>query len=293
MSKAQVVAEKETQGREQNPEENSTTDWGVRQGDCRDLLEEMAEAGEEIDLCFTSPPYFDAINYKGHIEKTNGEQDWWERKDGDYQEYLQFLEESFSQLLDVTKNGGFCIVNISPIMSDGNRYPLMSDLLTVMQRVGWEWREDILWHKNFSRDRRSGVLMQNPYPGYYYPSIVTEYIMVFQNGDDKIYEGRSQREKEKNEINMDNFQEDFATNMWTIEPVPPQEIEHPAPFPQELAERVVNLYSYEDDTVVDIFSGSGQTGLAAVNNNREYIGLETMEKYVELSKKRIQNSIED
>lgn len=272
----------------------------IEQGDCSEVLRGMSD--DKVDLCFTSPPYFDAVNYEGHVEKTNGENDWWERKDQEYGEYLSMIEDSFEALYNTTKEGGICVVNVSPISSDGKRYPLMSDLVTIMERIGWDFYDDIIWYKEIARDRRSGVIMQHPYPGYYYTSHTREFVYVFRKPGGKIYEDRTQEEKDRNDIrsedgldisfDSDEFQDEYADGIWKIRPVSPGDIDHPAPFPTELAERVIKLYSYKGDTVADIFCGSGQTGIAAVHNERNFIGIDKEQEYVEMASRRIEDSLE-
>jgi site-specific DNA-methyltransferase (adenine-specific) len=83
----------------------------------------------------------------------------------------------------------------------------------------------------------------------------------------------------------------MSKNVWKIRPLSPQENLHPAPFPLELAERVVSLYSYQGDAVIDIFAGSGQTALACEKLGRHHVGIEIMKEYVGYAVKRIQAHI--
>jgi len=165
-----------------------------------------------------------------------------------------------------------------------------------MESIGWVFKEDIIWEKEIARDRRSGVLMQHPYPGYYYPSFVVEYVLVFQKpaekkGQNNIYHFRTKKEREDNKIDLSDFQGEKSKNIWRIRPIAPQENIHPCPFPLELAKRVIEYYSYKDDIVIDIFTGSGQTNLAAEILKRKHIGIDTQEKYIEYATKRINNQI--
>ena len=265
----------------------------ILRGDCLKVLKNMKD--DDIILAFTSPPYFNAINYEEHIEKINGKRDRWERKDVSYEEYKKFLVERFKTLLKVMVPGGFNIVNISPVSWNGNRVPLPFHFVGWMEEIGWKFKEDIIWEKPIARDRRSGLLLQHPYPGYYYPSLVSEYVLVFQKPADKkkknnIYWFRTQKEKEENELDLSDYQGEMSKNVWKIRPVAPQENIHPCPFPQELAERVINLYSYKGDKIIDIFSGSGQALLAAQKLRRKFIGIETQQSYIEYSVKKLKNN---
>ncbi len=262
----------------------------VVRGDCLEIMKKMPS--DSITLGFTSPPYFNAINYDAHIEKLNDEKDRWEREDISYSEYRQFLVERFEELFRVIRPGGYNVVNIAPVSWNGNRVPLPFHFVTWMEEIGWEFQEDIVWEKPVARDRRSGVLMQNPYPGYYYPSLVTEYVFVFQKPTDSeskqnIYWHRSDQEKEENKLDLSNYQGEQSKNNWKIRPCAPQETDHPCPFPVELAERVIKFYSYKGDKVIDIFAGSGSSLVAAEKRDRDYIGIETQQEYIEQSLNRL------
>ncbi len=80
---------------------------------------------------------------------------------------------------------------------------------------------------------------------------------------------------------------DIANNVWHIAPVPPDYIDHPAPFPEEIPFRLITLYSYPNDLVLDPFAGSGQTLKVARWLNRQYVGYEIIEKYVDLCRRRV------
>ncbi|MDD5474625.1 MAG: site-specific DNA-methyltransferase [Candidatus Methanoperedens sp.] len=261
----------------------------IIQGDCLEVLKTLSE--NEIVLAFTSPPYLNAINYDEHIEKINGKKERWERKDISYDEYKQFLVDRFRELLRVVRPGGFNVVNISPVLWNGERTPLPFHFVSWMEEIGWKFKEDIIWEKTVARDRRSGVLLQHPFPGYYYPSLVAEYVFVFQKpaekNKDNIYWFRTSKEKEKNRIDLSDYQGEKSKNVWKIRPVAPQENIHPCPFPVELADRVIQLYSYKNDIVIDIFAGSGQTNLAAERARRKHIGIEIQIEYIDYAVERI------
>jgi site-specific DNA-methyltransferase (adenine-specific) len=241
-----------------------------------------------ITLCFTSPPYFNAINYDEHLEKQDGSIDEWERKDMSYSKYKQFLKRRLGLLYEKIESRGHAIINVAPVHWNGKRIPIPFHLVSWMEDIGWQFKEDIIWEKPVAKDRRSGVLLQHPYPGYYYPSVVSEYILVFEKRQDcDLYDDRDEDEKDQNQIDTSDYQGEESKNVWKIRPVSPSEIDHPAPFPQKLARRVIKYYSYREDTVLDMFVGSGQCAIAAKQLDRQYIGFDTKEEYVKTAHKRI------
>lgn len=265
---------------------------GLGQFVCGDCLHGMkALADDSIVLAFTSPPYHNAINYGDHIKKLKGDIHHWERTEQSYDYYKTFLIDRFKEMYRVIKPGGHNVVNISPIAWEGKRVALPFHFVCWMEEIGWQFKEDIIWEKGIVKDKRSGVLMQHPYPGYYYPSLAIEYVLVFQKSagkktENNIYHNRSAKEKKANEINMEGYQEQ-SKNIWNIRPVAPSENIHPCPFPEELAHRVIKYYSYQNDTVLDIFSGSGVTNLVAEKLKRKHIGMETEKHYIEYGVEKI------
>lgn len=111
-----------------------------------------------------------------------------------------------------------------------------------------------------------------------------EYILIFSK---ESYSKNKSQEK-KDTIGHDEFIQ-WTKSIWTFPAVNAKKIGHPAPFPIELPHRLINLYTYEGDVVLDPFCGSGTTCIAATRNNRNYIGYDIEEKYIQLSKKRLSN----
>lgn len=252
---------------------------------------EMTELEDDsIALTVTSPPYWNAIDYDIHA---NGDGSEWYRTrkynngfEG-YEEYLQLLTEIFSEVRRVTKPGGFCAVVIGTVLMNGKHVPVPFDLTARLVSAGWEFHQDIIWHKTTAGVRRAGSFIQKPYPGYYYPNIMTEYILIFRRPGPKIYRQAAEyREDSKLEID-DLFKRDVANNIWHIAPVPPRTISHPCPFPEEIPYRIISMYSYRGDTVLDPFIGSGQTAKVAVALERSAVGYDTEVKYIKYAEERI------
>lgn len=253
--------------------------------------EKMAEvANDSIALTVTSPPYWNAIDYDIHAQ--DSEQFYRTRSYSngfaDYQDYLDWLESIFTEVHRVTKPGGFCAIVIGTVLFEGNHYPVPFDLSSRLTNKEWLFHQDIIWHKCTAGVKRAGVSIQKPYPGYYYPNIMNEYILIFRKPGPKIYQARSAEEKSGAVYMIDTlFTKETANNIWHIAPVPPGFIDHPAPFPEEIPHRLISLYSYPDEIVLDPFAGSGQTLKVARTLGRKYIGFENIPSYVELAAKRI------
>ncbi|MES0359525.1 MAG: site-specific DNA-methyltransferase [Anaerolineales bacterium] len=247
-------------------------------------------ANDSIALTVTSPPYWNAIDYDIHAQ--DSEQFYRTRSYSngfaDYQDYLDWLESIFTEVHRVTKPGGFCAIVIGTVLFEGNHYPVPFDLSSRLTNKEWLFHQDIIWHKCTAGVKRAGVSIQKPYPGYYYPNIMNEYILIFRKPGPKIYQSRSTEEKSSAVYMIDTlFTKETANNIWHIAPVPPGFIDHPAPFPEEIPHRLISLYSYPDEIVLDPFAGSGQTLKVARALGRKYIGFENIPSYVELAAKRI------
>ncbi len=243
-----------------------------------------------VALTVTSPPYWNAIDYD--IHSSDKAQHYRTRKYAqgyaDYEDYLEWLNRIFKEVWRVTKPGGFCAIVIGTVLLDGQHYPVPFDLIARLSRSDWLFHQDIIWHKCTAGVKRAGVTIQKPYPGYYYPNIMTEYILVFRKPGLPIYKEHAEEEKKQAAYPINRlFTLDIANNVWHIAPVPPDVIDHPCPFPEEIPDRLIQLYSYVDDVVLDPFAGSGQTLKVAKHLKRKYVGYETIEKYVQLADQRV------
>jgi site-specific DNA-methyltransferase (adenine-specific) len=122
---------------------------------------------------------------------------------------------------------------------------------------------------------------------------MTEYILIFRKpGPTRIYEGRSREEKEENRIELDSVTtRDVANNVWHVAPVPPRQLNHPCPFPEEIPYRIIRWYSYKGDLVLDPFCGIGTTLKVAASLGRQWVGYEIVEKYAALAEKRVREPL--
>jgi site-specific DNA-methyltransferase (adenine-specific) len=247
-------------------------------------------ADESVALTVTSPPYWNAIDYDIHAEDKRQNYRSRQYAEGytDYDEYLDWITEAFDEVLRVTKPGGLCAIVIGTVLMNGDLYPVPFDLTARLTRHGWTFHQDIVWHKCTAGVKRAGVAIQKPYPGYYYPNIMNEYILLFRRPGPKIYKKRTQAEKETAAYDIDRlFTMDVANSIWHIAPVPPDYLDHPCPFPEEIPYRLIQLYSYPDELVLDPFVGSGQTTKVAKALDRRYVGYDIIEKYAALARARL------
>lgn len=135
------------------------------------------------------------------------------------------------------------------------------------------------------------------YPGYldwlekifgYYPNLMTEYILVFRKPGPPIYRDWNPAQKAGAAYPINRlFTLDTANNLWHIAPVPPGLIDHPCPYPEEIPHRLISLYSYPGELVLDPFAGSGQTLKVAHHLRRAYAGYEIVARYAALARRRI------
>ena len=241
-------------------------------------------ADKTVALTVTSPPYWNAIDYD--IHSSEGADAWHRNREyssfGDtFDQYLKNLQKVFRSVLRVTVEGGFCAIVVGTILHKGKHYPIPMSLTQQMLDMGWEFHQDIIWNKVTGGVKRAGCFIQKPNPGYYYPNIMTEYILIFRKSG-------APRRGLKKALDVDDlFKRDIANNIWHIAPVPPRTINHPCPYPQEIVRRLVLLYSQEGDEVLDPFLGSGQTALVALKHARKCVGYDIESQYIELSEQRI------
>ena len=245
---------------------------------------DMSECEDNsIALTITSPPYWNAIDYDTH---TSDNEAWYRERNYDglgktYKDWLATLKKVFSEAYRVTIDGGFCAIVIGTILHKGKHYPAPFDLTSQLSDTDWNFHQDIIWNKVTGGVRRAGSFIQHQKSGYYYPNIMTEYILIFRKGDKPRYGSQPTLPID------DVFKRDIANSIWHIAPVPPKTIDHPCPFPDELVRRLVLLYSERGDEILDPFLGSGQTARGALRFKRKCVGYEIESKYIELTCQRL------
>ncbi|MCY4419053.1 MAG: site-specific DNA-methyltransferase [Cytophagales bacterium] len=246
----------------------------------RSCLKMLECADESIALTVTSPPYWNAIDYDIHTEEgfdVSHRQRKYSSFGGTFDEYLTNIHKAFNEVHRTTIKGGFCAIVVGTILHKGKHYPAPMMITNQMLNIGWEFHQDIIWNKVTGGVKRAGSFIQHPRSGYYYPNIMTEYILIFRKAGEP-------RRDTKQALDIDDlFKRDIANNIWHIAPIPPKQIDHPCPFPEEIARRLILLYSQEGDEILDNFLGSGQTAIAALKQNRQCVGYDVEIAYLELA----------
>ncbi len=223
---------------------------------------------DSVHLVVTSPPYYNAPFDFPDLFK-------------DYDEYLNTLRNVGKELYRVLQPGRVACFVTQDVRIEGKLYPIVADIIEIMvHEVGFEYQEKIIWKKpeGYIRiSRRSGVLLQHPYPMYYYPDNIYEEIIIFKKPGEFDRKRVPPEIREMSKIEIHKFQkEKWYLSVWEITNVLPSNkwSKYTAAFPEELVERLIRLYSYYGETVLDPFLGTGTTCSVAINLGRNCIGYE-------------------
>ena len=227
--------------------------------------EAMSELPDNsVHLMITSPPY--------NVSKEYDE-------DLSLDEYLALLNAVWRETYRVLVPGGRACVNVANL---GRKpyIPLHSYIIQGMQEIGFLMRGEILWNKGPSA---SPSTAWGSWQSAANPVLrdVHEYILVFSK--DSFSRKRGDRE---NTISKEEFLE-WTKSVWDFPAVSAKKIGHPAPFPEELPHRLIQLYSFKDDVVLDPFAGSGTVCLSALKDKRNYVAYDIDPEYIKLAETRI------
>lgn len=218
-----------------------------------------------VHLMVTSPPY--------NVTKEYDE-------DLSLKEYLHLLHNVFAETFRVLVYGGRACVNVANL---GRRpyIPLSDHISRMMIEIGFKMRGEIIWNKGAG----AGVSMAwGSWQSASNPVLrdTHEYILVFSKGSFE----RKKPEGKENTIAKEQFME-WTKSVWVMNPESAKKVGHPAPFPIELPYRLIQLYTYKGEIVLDPFMGSGSTAIAALKSDRKYVGYDIDPEYIKLAEERI------
>lgn len=225
-------------------------------------MDELPDAS--VHLMVTSPPYNASKDYD---------------QDLNLEEYLKMLDRTWRETYRVLVPGGRACINIANL----GRKPylaLHAYVIDQMLEIGYLMRGEIIWNKASSASQStawgSWQSASNPVL-----RDVHEYILIFSKAQFSRKKG-----SKINTITRDDFLE-WTKSIWTFPAVSAKKVGHPAPFPEELPHRLIQLYTFHGDVVLDPFVGSGTTSLAAVKDGRHFIGYDIHEEYLETARRRL------
>ncbi len=220
-----------------------------------------------VHLVVTSPPYFNApFDYPDLFSS--------------YEAYLTIMRKVAQEIWRVLIDGRIACMVCDDVLVNSERYPVVADLTKIFMDVGFRYRDRIVWLKpeGYIRiSRRSGVVLQHPYPLYFYPDNVQESVLIFQKGRFD-YRSVPDEVREASRLDLAEYQgHKWYLNVWQITNVLPLQgrlEEGIAAFPEELACRLILLFSHRGETVLDPFLGSGTIMKVARLLGRSCVGYE-------------------
>jgi len=231
--------------------------------------EEMGELPDNsIHLMVTSPPYNVGKEYDENLT---------------LEEYLAFLRRVWSETYRVLVPGGRICINVANL---GRKpYIPINGLITKeLINLGFLMRGEIIWNKAASASTSTAW---GSWQSATNPTLrdTHEYILVFSKGSFR----REKVEGRESTITKDEFLE-FTKSVWEFTTESARKVGHPAPFPVELPYRLIQLYTFSNEIVLDPFMGSGQTAVAALKSGRHFVGYEVNDEYVNLAWERIRGN---
>ncbi len=238
-----------------------------------------------VALVITSPPYFVGKEYEQAVAGADGPGEI----PATYIDFLAMLREVFAECHRVLEPGGRIAVNVANLGRKPYR-SLSADVITILQDdLGMLLRGEIVWQK---ADGASGSVAWGSFRKAANPVLrdITERVIIASKGRFDRARSVKQRKAEgrpyRSTVTTDEFME-ATLDVWRIDSESARRVQHPAPFPVELPRRLIDLYTYEHDIVLDPFLGSGTTVVAAVRSGRRGIGYDLDPKYVDIASRRV------
>ena len=235
---------------------------------CADSSEFLKKLPDNcIDIIFTSPPYNFGLDYDSHNDTAR------------WNDYFDMLFAIFKECIRVLKYGGRFVVNVQPLYSD--YIPIHHIISNFFIQNKMIWKGEVIWEKNNYNCKYTAWGSWKS-PASPYLKYTWEFVEVYCKGDLK-----KQGDNENIDITAEEFKS-WVVAKWSIAPERNmQEFGHPAMFPEQLAERVLKLFSYKNDVVLDPFNGAGTTTVVAKKTGRRYLGIDISEEYCKTAQKRI------
>ncbi len=241
---------------------------------------------QSVHLVVTSPPYWTLKKYNDHPDQLGAI--------ADYTTFLAELDRVWSHVARVLVPGGRMACVVGDVLLSRRRHqgrhqvvPLHADIAVRCRALGLDYLTPIIWHKiaNASYEVENGSsFLGKPYEPNAIIKADLEYILMLRKPGG--YRKPTEEQRRRSKLTKEQFNEWFRT-FWTSVPGASTK-NHPAPFPIELAERLVRMFSFVGDTVLDPFLGTGSTMIAAANAGRNSIGVEVDPEYRALAAARLQ-----
>ncbi|HLM62956.1 MAG TPA: site-specific DNA-methyltransferase [Acidimicrobiales bacterium] len=255
-----------------------------RVGDARDMSD-LPDGS--VALVVTSPPYFAGKQYEEELDR--------EGVPGSYKEYIALLTGVFRECKRVLEPGGRIAVNVANLGRKPYR-SLAADVIGILQdELGLLLRGEVVWQKG---QGAGGNCAWGSFKQATNPSLrdLTERVVVASKGRfDRALSVEARRAAglpHRSTVSADEFMA-ATLDVWQIGPESAKRVAHPAPFPVELPERLVLLYTYEDDLVLDPFLGSGSALVAAARHGRRYVGYDLDPAYCAIAERRVADELAD
>lgn len=252
-------------------------------GDSRDL---SCISDKSVHLVLTSPPYWNLKEYEQGANQLG--------IINDYQCFIDELNKVWKECYRILVPGGRLVCVVGDVCLSRKKYgkhavmPLHSDIAVECRKIGFDNLNPILWHKisnaKFEANTNSSFLGKPYEPNAIIKNDIEYILMQRKPGG---YRSPTEEQRKNSMIPKEDFQNWFS-QIWRL-PGASTKNGHPAPFPLELAKRLVMMFSFVGDVVFDPFCGSGTTMLAAIETNRNSIGVETEEKYCQSTFNRLSN----
>jgi site-specific DNA-methyltransferase (adenine-specific) len=253
---------------------------------CGDARSMTTVADGSVALVVTSPPYFAGKQYEEELERDG--------VPASYLEYLDMLAAVFTECARTLEPGGRIAVNVANLGRKPYR-SLAGDVIRILEHdLGLLLRGELVWQK---AEGASGSCAWGSFRSAANPVLrdVTERVVVASKG--RFDRALSVKERQarglpwRSTVGTDDFMA-LTLDVWPVPPESARRVGHPAPFPVELPEKLIELYTFAGDLVLDPFMGSGSALVAAARLGRRYVGYDTDPAYVELARRRVAEDAE-